>query len=123
MTHTHTFYGDDMSWLDTLEQIQSRDFSDASQDERDKACRDVINMSSYGCAAVAVVPLPFSDAVLMLPLQTAMVVTIGHVQGRKITKADATTLIGEFAALAGVSFLARQGIKALLPVFGAMLTM
>lgn len=112
-----------MSWLDTLEQIQSRDYSQASEADREKACRDIINMSSYACAAAAVVPLPFSDAVLMLPIQSGMVVAIGHVQGRKLTRRDAATLITEFATLAGVSFLARQGIKALLPVFGAFLTM
>lgn len=112
-----------MSWLDTLEQMQSRDYSKATPAQREEASRDIINMCSYACAAAAVVPLPFSDAVLMLPVQTGMVVAIGRVHGRKLSREDAATLITEFAALAGASFLARQGIKALLPVFGAMLTM
>lgn len=111
-----------MSWLDTLEDIRKKDFSKAPMPERDKAARDVVNMGSYACAVVAVSPVPFSDAVLMLPVQTAMVVTIGHVYGRKVSEADAKSLILELATTAGVGMLARQGIKAILPVFGALLT-
>jgi len=111
-----------MSWLDTLEDIRKKDFSKAPQAERDKAARDVVNMASYACAVVAVSPVPFSDAVLMLPVQSAMVMTVGHVYGRKVTQADAKDLILELGATAGAGMLARQGIKALLPVVGALLT-
>lgn len=111
-----------MSWLDTLEDIRKKDFSKATKEERDKAARDVVNMASYACAVVAVSPIPFSDAVLMLPVQSAMVMTVGHVYGRKLTQADAKDLILELGTTAGVAMLARQGIKALLPVVGALLT-
>jgi uncharacterized protein (DUF697 family) len=60
--------------------------------------------------------------VLMLPIQSAMVMTVGHIYGRRVTKASAKDLILELGTTAGVGFLARQGIKALLPVFGALLT-
>lgn len=111
-----------MSWLDTLEDIRKKDFSKMAMGKRDEAARDVVNMASYACAVVAVSPIPFSDAVLMLPVQSAMVVTVGHVYGRKVTEADAKSLIVELAATAGLGMLARQGIKAILPVFGALLT-
>lgn len=111
-----------MSWLDTLEDIRKKDFSKLAMPKRDEAARDVVNMASYACAVVAVSPIPFSDAVLMLPVQSAMVVTVGHVYGRKVTEADAKSLIVELAATAGLGMLARQGIKAILPVFGALLT-
>jgi uncharacterized protein (DUF697 family) len=111
-----------MSWLDTLEDIRKKDFSKVPEAKRDKAARDVVNMASYGCAVVAVSPMPFSDAVLSLPMQTAMVMTVGHIYGRKVTQADAKSLILEVGAVAGVGMLARQGIKALLPVVGALLT-
>jgi uncharacterized protein (DUF697 family) len=111
-----------MSWLDTLEDIRKKDFANVPDEQRDKAARDVVNMASYGCAVVAVSPIPFSDAVLSLPMQSAMVMTIGHVYGRKVTQADAKSLILELGAVAGVGMLARQGIKALLPVVGALLT-
>ena len=111
-----------MSWLDTLDDIRKKDFSKANAEDRDKAARDVVNMASYACAVVSVSPVPFSDAVLMLPIQSAMVMTVGHVYGRKVTQADAKELILELGATAGVGMLARQGIKALLPVVGALLT-
>lgn len=111
-----------MSWLDTLEDIRKKDFSTCTDAERDKAARDVVNMSSYGCAVIAVSPMPFSDALLMLPLQSGMVMTVGHIYGRKVTRAAASELIVELGAAAGASILARQGIKALLPVVGALLT-
>jgi uncharacterized protein (DUF697 family) len=111
-----------MSWLDTLEDIRKKDFSKLAMAKRDEAARDVVNMASYSCAVVAVSPIPFSDAVLMLPVQVAMVVTVGHVYGRKVTEADAKSLIVELSATVGLGMLARQGIKAILPVFGALLT-
>jgi len=111
-----------MSWLDTLEDIRTKDFSKATAATRDKAAKDVVNLASYACAVVAVSPIPFSDAALMLPVQSAMVVTVGHIYGRKLTKAAAKDLLLELGATAGVGMLARQGIKALLPVVGALLT-
>lgn len=111
-----------MSWLDTLEDIRKKDFSKVPEAKRDRAARDVVNMASYGCAVVAVSPMPFSDAVLSLPMQTGMVMTLGHIYGRKVTQADAKSLIVELGTVAGAGMLARQGIKALLPVVGALLT-
>jgi uncharacterized protein (DUF697 family) len=111
-----------MSWLDTLEDIRKKDFSKVPVAQRDKAARDVVNMASYGCAVVAVSPIPFSDAVLSLPMQSAMVMTIGHIYGRKVTQTDAKSLIIELGMVAGAGMLVRQGIKALLPVVGALLT-
>lgn len=111
-----------MSWLDTLEQIRNRDFSKAKPAERETAARDVVNMSSYAVAVVAISPLPFSDAVLMLPIQSAMVLTVGHIYGRRVDRAEAKDLVIELGTLAGASFLARQGLKVLLPVFGGLLT-
>jgi uncharacterized protein (DUF697 family) len=111
-----------MSWLDTLDAVRSRDFKKATEEERDKAARDVINLGSYACAVVSVAPIPFSDAVLMLPMQSAMVMTVGHIYGRTVTQANAKDLIVELGATVGVGMLARQGLKALLPVVGALLT-
>lgn len=111
-----------MSWLDTLDDIRTKDFSKATDKQREKAARDVINLSSYACALISVSPIPFSDALVMLPVQSTMVITLGHIYGRKVTKETAKDLILEVGATAGVGMLARQGIKMLLPVVGALLT-
>src|SRR5579872_2058141 len=112
-----------MSWLDTLEHFNTKDFSKASAEERDKAARDIINLASYACAVVAISPIPFSDALLHIPLQTAMVAAIAHVYGREVSKVDAKRLLAEVGTTVGVSYLTRQGIKAFLPVYGALLTL
>ena len=111
-----------MSWLDTLEQSRTRDFRKAKPAERDKAAREVINVCSYAAAVVAVVPLPFTDVLLTLPIQSGMVLTVGHIHGRKLSSAQAKDLAIELGTLAGASLLAREGIKFILPVFGALLT-
>jgi uncharacterized protein (DUF697 family) len=111
-----------MSWLDTLESIRTRNFSKVSAPERDKTAREVINMCSYAAAVVSISPIPFSDVVLMLPIQTGMVMTVGHIYGRKVDQASAKRLILELGATAGAGFLVRQGIKALVPIFGGLLT-
>jgi uncharacterized protein (DUF697 family) len=111
-----------MSWLDRLEDIRTKDFKKVSEEERDQAARDVINTCSYASAAVAISPIPFTDIVLMLPIQTGMVITVGHIYGRKLTSAAASDLVAELGTVAGASILVRQGIKALLPVLGALLT-
>ncbi len=111
-----------MGWMDTLETIRTKDFSKVKPKEREQAARDVVNMASYACAIVAVSPIPFSDAVFSLPVQTAMVVTLGHIYGRKLTEAKAGALVLELGAVAGMGMVARAGIKALLPVMGALLT-
>jgi uncharacterized protein (DUF697 family) len=111
-----------MSWLDTLDDIRTRDFRKVPKKERDEIARDVVNMCSYATALVAISPLPLTDVVLTLPIQTGMVMTVGHIYGRKVSKASARDLILELGTTAGVGLLARQGIKALIPVFGAILT-
>ncbi len=112
-----------MSWLDTVEQIRTRDFKKVPGPQRDKTARELINACSYAAAAVAVSPIPFSEELVMLPVQIGMVGAIGHIYGRKMTRAEAKELLVEIAAVAGTGFLARQGVKALLPVVGALLTM
>ena len=111
-----------MSWLDTLEDMRSKDFKKMDPKKRDEAARNVVNTCSYACTVLAVSPIPFSDIVLMLPIQAAMVITIGHIYGRKVTKAEATDLLLEVGATTGIGMLARQGIKALIPVLGPLLT-
>lgn len=112
-----------MSWMDTLEKLRTQNFKKATRKERDQAAREVVNLCSYACTVTAISPIPFSDAVLMLPIQSAMVVTVGHIYGRKVTQADAKDLLVELGTTAGLGMLARQGIKVLLPMVGPLLTL
>jgi uncharacterized protein (DUF697 family) len=109
--------------MDTLEKIRKQDFSEATPAEREATARDVVNLSSSAATLLAISPVPFSDIALTIPIQSAMVITVGHIYGRKVTKADAKDLLVELGMTAGLGMLARSGIKALLPVVGTLLTL
>ncbi len=111
-----------MPWLDTLQHFRTNDFSRIPEQQRDEVARRVINVSSCACAVLAVSPIPFADALVMLPVQSTMVAAIGRLYGRKITRDNARDLILEVGATAGAGMLARQGIKLVLPVIGGLLT-
>jgi len=106
-----------------VDAIWSKTSAKLTKKQREAAARTVVNNFSYGCALVSVSPIPFSDALVMLPFQSMMVMSVGHIYGRKITTAGARELLVELGATASAGLLARQGIKALLPVLGPMLTM
>lgn len=115
-----------MSWLDTLEEIRKTDWSSASGTERIEKAHEVINISAYAGALVSLVPVPLSDLVLLLPVHTAMVMTVGHVFGRKLTDAEARRVALELGAVAGLTFAGGAAISALrkllLPAIGGLLS-
>lgn len=103
-----------MSWLDTLDEIRSADWTEASDESRERATRDVLLMSSYASAATAaLVPIPIAEMALMIPIQSTMVMTIGHVHGRTLSKAEAKRVVLELGAVAGVALAGRAAITAL----------
>jgi uncharacterized protein (DUF697 family) len=102
-----------MSWLDTLEEIRKKDWTSASEDERARASKDVILMASSASAAGSMVPVPFVDLAILIPIHTAMVMTIGHIHGRPITKTEAKRVVVELGAVAGLSLAGRAAVSAL----------
>jgi uncharacterized protein (DUF697 family) len=114
-----------MSWLDTFAEIRSRDWSQEPESARESTAREVVTISAYAGAAAAVVPVPLVDLALLLPFHSAMVMTIGHVYGRPVTKAEAKRVALELGAVAGVTFAGRAALtalkKLLLPGLGGML--
>jgi uncharacterized protein (DUF697 family) len=114
-----------MSWLDTLEEIRKRDWSAAMGPERERHAREVVNICAYAGAATQVVPLPFVDLALLLPVHTVMVMTVGHIYGRTLSGAEAKRVALELGTIAGLTFAGRAAINALLkflPGFGALLS-
>jgi uncharacterized protein (DUF697 family) len=114
-----------MSWLDTLEEIRKKDWSAATDAEREAPARDVVNICAYAGAATQVVPVPFVDLALLLPVHTVMVMTVGHIHNRKLSGAEAKRVVLELGTIAGLTFAGRAAINALLkflPGFGALLS-
>ncbi|MCA9550637.1 MAG: DUF697 domain-containing protein [Myxococcales bacterium] len=118
-----------MSWLDTLSEIRSTDWSKVPEPERERKAAEVVTITSYASAAASgaasVVPVPAIDMALLFPIQTAMVMTVGHVLGRPLTEAEAKRVAVELGAVAGVTIAAHFGLNALkklaLPFFGGLL--
>lgn len=114
-----------MSWLDQLSEIRDRDWSDASEEDRRRKSGEVITMSGYAAAAASVVPVPLSEVALLLPVHTAMVMTVGHVHGRSVSRAEAARVAAELGAIAGLTFAGTAALgalrKLLLPGIGGVL--
>lgn len=98
-----------MSYRETLAKIGREDFSKATAAERERAARDVIELSSYACAALALQPMPGLEQAI-LPVQVGMVLTIAHVYGKKLSKKHASEVLFDVAAITGVSLLGRQAL-------------
>ncbi|MBX2811331.1 MAG: DUF697 domain-containing protein [Myxococcales bacterium] len=114
-----------MSWLDTLAEIRKTDWSKVPDPEREATALEVIQMASYAAATAAVVPLPMVDIALLLPVHTAMVMTVGHVHGRNVSDAEAKRVALELGAVAGLTLAGRAALsvlrKILLPGLGGVL--
>jgi uncharacterized protein (DUF697 family) len=114
-----------MSWLDKLAEIRKTDWSKVPEAEREAAAREVVQIASYAAAAAAVVPVPLVDIALLLPVHTAMVMTVGHVHGRNLSDAEAKRVALELGAVAGVTLAGRAALSALkkffLPGIGGVL--
>jgi uncharacterized protein (DUF697 family) len=115
-----------MSWLDTLEEIRKRDWTKAPAADRDVKAREVVNICAYAASVAAVVPVPLGDIALLLPVHSAMVMTVGHIYGRKVTQTEAARIVMELGAVAGLSLAGHAVIGALkrllLPVVGGLLS-
>lgn len=114
-----------MSWLDQLAEIRKTDWNEASEGERDDKSKDVILISAYAGAAASVVPVPMAELALLLPIHTAMVMTVGHVQGRSVSRAEAARVAMELGAVAGLTFAGTAALsvlrKIVLPGIGGVL--
>jgi uncharacterized protein (DUF697 family) len=115
-----------MSWLDSLEEVRRRDWAAAPRVEQDSTAREVVDICAYGGCLSAVVPIPLADLAILLPVHSAMVMTIGHVYGRSITQTEAKRLAVELGAVAGMSFAGVAALGALkrllLPGVGGLLS-
>lgn len=115
-----------MSWLDSLEEVRSRDWASAPRAEQEATAREVVDICSYGGCLASVVPIPLADLAILLPVHSAMVMTIGRVYGRSMTQTEAKRIAMELGAVAGLSFAGVAAIGAikrlLLPGVGGLLS-
>lgn len=103
-----------MSWMDSLEEIRKTDWSTADEKVQSAKAQEVVMVSAYAAAVTALVPIPLADLALLLPVHTVMVMTVGHIHGRKVSGAEANRVVLELGAIAGLTFAGRAAIGALL---------
>ena len=84
----------------------------------------IITWAAGAAGAVALTPIPFSDAALLVPIQVAMIVKISSLFGLSIMQGDIGPAIASIAAplaasLAGRSFV--SGLLKLIPGVGTVM--
>lgn len=101
----------------TLKRILDGDFDNATDEEREEAVRNVIQVCSVAAGAVTFQPIPLLDAALITPIQIAMVQAIGRIYGYELDKKS----VMEIFSTIGASLLAQNAIIAafkLVPFLG-----
>jgi uncharacterized protein (DUF697 family) len=111
-----------MGYLDTLNRVMARDFENASDADKQKAVKEVVQVCAVAAAAVTIQPFPVADVLLMSPIQIGMVQAIGRVHGHKLDKKSVLEVLSTF----GASIVAQNVIIAaakLVPIFGSIVAM
>ena len=86
--------------------------------EKQKQARIAVAMATAGSAAVAASPIPFSDAALLVPIQSVMIFRILNLYGIKIGGGTIYSLLGSLGIAALGKMIAGNLMK-LIPVFGS----
>ena len=88
---------------------------------KEKRIRTLIYSKAGVCAAIALVPIPVADILVLTPIQMAMVATIGYFHGVEVTAERATELMGVMGAGVGFRGAARQ-LARLVPGYGMLVS-
>lgn len=95
--------------------------SPSLQSPRDKA-RDIARSFSLWAAGIVLFPIPFSDLVLLMPIQTAMVISIGKAYG---VKDPPEKTLAHIAAACGASVFGQITtlfVSNLIPIIGKLVS-
>ena len=82
-----------------------------------RMCHTTIHVSALSCAAVAFIPVPVADTIPITAAQISMVLKLGRIFDKKLTKSDAQILLKTLAAPLAGRTLAKAGL-ALVPGVG-----
>ncbi|MBD3304886.1 DUF697 domain-containing protein [candidate division KSB3 bacterium] len=96
-------------YKELIQSLISGDFSQASQEERDRTVNKIIHASAVTSALVSIIPLPLIES----PIQITMVRSIGNVYEQELDE----KVVLEIMSVIGGNVLLRQLIK-LIPYAG-----
>ena len=112
-----------MGWMDSLNAAaKAAGKKKLTTAQAQEIAKDLVMMSSFGSAAVTLVPIPFSDFIAVTAVQASMVTAVGRVYGRELNTEEAKHLVLELASVCGAGLVAQKGFatltKILLPEIG-----
>jgi len=85
-------------YLDTIHRVLDGNYDDATPEEKAQAVREMIQVCSVAAAAVAVQPFPLIDALLISPVQIALVQAIARIHGYKLDQKSVVEILSAFGA-------------------------
>jgi uncharacterized protein (DUF697 family) len=107
--------------LDTIKRVLDGNYDDATDEQKQAAVSELVQVCSVAAGAMTVQPFPFVDTVLIAPIQIAMVQGIGKIHGYKLDKRSILEMLSTF----GASIVAQNVIMAaakFIPFFGWVVT-
>jgi uncharacterized protein (DUF697 family) len=82
----------------TFTRVVAGGFDGATDDDKRRASRDVIQMASVAAAATAVQPIPGLDLALLVPIHVGMVQAIGRIHGYTLDGKAVIEMLSSFGA-------------------------
>lgn len=79
-----------------------------------KRARSVVSAAAVSAAATGATPIPFSDAILLVPEQVAMIAGITAIFGLPVDKATITALISSTIGTAGTTIMGKTVVSNIL---------
>jgi uncharacterized protein (DUF697 family) len=104
-----------------MKRVLDGDYTDASEDEKTRAVKELVQVCSVAAGAVTFQPFPLVDTVLITPIQIGLVQGIGKIHGYKLDTKSILEMFGTF----GASIVAQNLIMAaakLIPFVGWVIT-
>lgn len=92
---------------------------------RRELARTIVNHCSAAAVTVGLMPIPFSDAILLLPLQGVMVSGVAYLAGQPWDRRAALEWLGSVGVMGGAAFGLRWGAQQLvklIPGAGALVS-
>lgn len=86
--------------------------------------RNVVKVAAGSAMAAGAVPIPFSDAAVLAPIQVGMLAMISRVMGIDLTKSFLMTLVSSAAGVIGATYAGRaivSGLLKLIPLAGSII--
>ncbi|MEX1364737.1 MAG: DUF697 domain-containing protein, partial [Nannocystaceae bacterium] len=107
--------------LDTIKRVLDGNYDDATEAEKKRAVRELVEVCSVAAAAMTIQPIPLLDTALIAPIQIGMVQGIGKIHGYALDRRSIVEILSTF----GASIVAQNLIMAaakLIPFFGWVVT-